>query len=160
MARVILLIGRLCSGKTTLAQKLAREEKAVVLSCDELMQTVFPEPLGEMYDVYSGRCMTYLYKQTRYLVESGCSVVLDWGFWTSESRQQAQQQLAGLTLDWYYLAIDDAEWHRRMDERNARIVQGEGLLHEYFVDEGLFDKAAARFEAPQPEEGLTITMIQ
>ena len=50
MPKVILIIGRLCSGKTTYARKVAREEHAVHLNCDELMRTLFPEPLGEDYD--------------------------------------------------------------------------------------------------------------
>ena len=71
MPKVILIIGRLCSGKTTYARKVAQEEHAVHLNCDELMRTLFPEPLGEDYDRYLARAFDYLFTLTRRLAESG-----------------------------------------------------------------------------------------
>lgn len=47
--------GNLCSGKSTYAEKLGKELRAVVLSIDELMTTVLGRELGDMHDEYFRR---------------------------------------------------------------------------------------------------------
>ena len=37
MAKVYLICGKLCCGKTTYAQKLCKENKAILLSVDEII---------------------------------------------------------------------------------------------------------------------------
>ena len=159
MPKVILIIGRLCSGKTTYARKVAREEHAVHLNCDELMRTLFPEPLGEDYDRYLARAFDYLFTLTRRLAESGCVPVLDFGFLSRASRQQAARALEGLTLDWRYLEVPEDEWRRRIARRNVAILAGRGQPDEYYVDDGLLQKLIPRFEPPSPEEGLQVRVI-
>lgn len=159
MPRAILIIGRLCSGKTTYARRVAQEEHAVLLNCDELMRTLFPQPLGEDYDLYFARALDYLYRLTRRLSESGCVPVLDFGFLSRASRQQAAVALKGLTLDWRYLDVPEDEWHRRIAHRNSAILAGQGQPDEYYVDDGLLRKLAPRFEPPSPEEGLQVRVI-
>ena len=159
MPRAILIIGRLCSGKTTYARRVAQEERAVHLNCDELMRTLFPQPLGEEYDLYFARALDYLYRLTRRLSESGCVPVLDFGFLSRASRQQAAVALKGLTLDWRYLDVPEDEWRGRIARRNAAILAGKGQPDEYYVDEGLLRKLTPRFEPPSPEEGLQVRFI-
>lgn len=159
MSRAILIIGRLCSGKTTYARRVAQEEHAVHLNCDELMRTMFPQPLGEDYDLYLARALDYLYRLTRRLSESGCVPVLDFGFLSRASRQQAALALKGLTLDWRCLDVPEDEWCRRIARRNAAILAGQGQPDEYYVDEGLLRKLTPRFEPPSPEEGLQVRFI-
>ena len=159
MPRAILIIGRLCSGKTTYARRVAQEEHAVHLNCDELMRTLFPQPLGEEYDLYFARALDYLYRLTRRLSESGCVPVLDFGFLSRASRQQAAVALKGLTLDWRYLDVPEDEWRRRIARRNAAILAGKGQPDEYYVDEGLLRKLTPHFEPPSPEEGLQVRFI-
>ena len=159
MAKVILLIGKLCSGKTTAADRIVREENAVLISADEIMQTIFPEPLGEKYDVYSHRAMKYLYATARRLAASGVTTVLDWGYWTRASREEAKTELAGLDLDWRYLEISDEEWHKRIAGRNAAIENGTAGAHAYYVDDGLMQKFTGRFQPPEEDENLQLTML-
>ncbi|HOV25823.1 MAG TPA: AAA family ATPase [Pseudobacteroides sp.] len=47
MAKIIIMCGKICSGKSTYSQKLKKEINAVVLSCDELMLSLFDEQLGD-----------------------------------------------------------------------------------------------------------------
>ena len=159
MSRAILISGRLCGGKTTYARRVAQEEHAVHLNCDELMRTLFPQPLGEDYDLYLARALDYLYRLTRRLSESGCVPVLDFGFLSRASRQQAALALKGLTLDWRCLDVPEDEWRRRIARRNAAILAGQGQPDEYYVDEGLLRKLTPRFEPPSPEEGLQVRFI-
>lgn len=159
MAKVIMLIGRIASGKTTYARKLEATEHALRLSCDELMQTVFPQPLGDQYDVYAGRCIRYLYHLGRQLVRGGADVVMDMGCWTKESRREAAAFFHDVEVDWRYLDIPQEEWQRRIASRNAAVLEGRSNMDEYLVDEGLLAKATALFEPPTEDEGLKLSII-
>lgn len=155
MMPVILLIGRICSGKTTYAREImAEKQPSVLLSGDELMRAIFPDPLGEQYDVYAARCRQYLYQQARQLAAQGVTPVLDWGFWSREDRREAMQALAGLELDWRYVDISPEEWRRRIEIRNGAVLDGQAGPETYFVDEGLLSKLESRFEEPDEIPGL------
>lgn len=160
MAKIIILIGRLCCGKTTYANKLIAEEGGVLLSADELMQTIFPEPLGDQYDTFSARGIQYLYHLARQLAEGGVQVVLDFGGWNPASRATAKEALSGVEQDWRYLDVPDEEWKRRIAGRNAAIAAGKGKLNEYYVDDGLLDKANRLFTPPTEAEGLNFTVVR
>jgi len=154
--RTILLIGRLCCGKSTYARQLVAEENAVLLSADELMQTLFPDGAGEAHDLYARRCRAYLYEKARQLASQGMLPLMDFGFWNRSIRQEAIAALSGLELDWRYLDVPEEIWRERIAQRNAAIEAG--LKGEYYVDEGLLAKCTALFEAPTAQEltGLTI----
>ena len=160
MGKIIMLIGRISSGKTTYARKVEKEENALRLSCDELMQIVFPEPMGDQYDKYAQRCMDYLYHLGRQLALGGANVVMDMGCWTRESRREAAGFFQGVEVDWRYLDVPEAEWKRRIASRNAAVLAGRSNMDEYLVDEGLLAKATAMFEAPTEDEGLQLTIIK
>ena len=53
MAKVILLCGKLCCGKTTYAEHLRAQNKAVLLSIDEVMLTIFGQYTGDRHDEYA-----------------------------------------------------------------------------------------------------------
>lgn len=160
MPNIILLIGKLCSGKTTYARQLMARGEAILLSADEMMQTIFPAPLGDQYDVYSARAQHYELMLARRLWEAGCTVVLDNGFWTRQSRLEARQALAGIPLEWRYICPPEAKWRQQIALRNARVRSGCGGMEEYYVDEGLMQKMVSRFEEPTPEEGLNFLLVE
>ncbi len=82
MAKVILICGRICCGKSTYAQRLRLGRKgAAVLSIDEIMLAMFGQHVGEKHDYYGERTENYLLKKSLELLESGIDVILDWGFW-------------------------------------------------------------------------------
>ena len=86
LAKVIAICGKICSGKSYYAKELKEKEKAVILSCDELCRGLFDEDLGEKHDETVSRIQRYLRKKAIELVSVGCNVILDWGFWSAESR--------------------------------------------------------------------------
>ncbi|MDR0818907.1 MAG: ATP-binding protein [Oscillospiraceae bacterium] len=47
MAKVILLRGKICGGKTTYAHKLMTQINAALLSADEIMLAMFGQDVGE-----------------------------------------------------------------------------------------------------------------
>ena len=152
--KVILLIGKIASGKTTYARKLG----GMLISCDQLMQSMFPGGCSEHHDTLAERARKYLLGLARQCAEAGVTPVVDFGFWTPALRQEAIDALPGCELEWHYLDIPEDEWRRRIEKRNAAILAGQGSPSDYFVDEGLLQKVNILFVPPTAEElpGLII----
>jgi len=155
MKKIILLIGPVCCGKTTYARSLP---DTMLISCDQLMQTLFPEGCGEHHDRLAARARGYLLSLARQCADAGVTPVVDFGFWTPALRREAIDALDGCELDWRWLRISDAEWARRIAKRNAAIEAGKADPSDYYVDEGLLEKCRSLFIPPEPDKlpGLTI----
>ena len=154
--KVILLIGKIASGKTTYARKLG----GMLISCDQLMQSMFPGGCGEHHDMLAERARKYLLELARQCAASGVVPVVDFGFWTPALRQEAIDALPGCELEWHYLDIPEEEWHRRINRRNAAILAGQGSPSDYFVDEGLLQKVNRLFIPPTEAELPGLRIIQ
>lgn len=152
MPKVFMMCGKICSGKTTYAEKLRTQHKAVVLSVDEIMLALFGHNAGEKHDFYVEKNEEYLYKKSLDIIECGINVILDWGFWTADERKFAREFYAskGIDCELHYLNIDDEEWNARIKKRNAAVAANKSSA--YFVDEGLAAKFAAIFEKPADDE--------
>ena len=152
MARVILICGRLCCGKTTYAEKLRGGDRAVILSADELMLSMFGPDAGADHDKYSARARSYLLSLAASVVGAGVDAILDWGFWTRRSRDEAREYFRsrGIPCELHYIDIDDDEWRSRISRRNADVERG--AVRAYFVDEGLMAKFRSLFEPPEDGE--------
>ena len=87
MVKVIITCGKVCSGKTTYAKSLCKEQRAVLLSVDEAMLTIFGNDAGQMHDEYTECIKTYLKKSAAEAVKNGINVVMDWGLWTKRERK-------------------------------------------------------------------------
>lgn len=151
MPEVIMTCGRICSGKSTYARQLQKERGAVILSIDELMLDILGGDTGDKHDEYVRRTEMYLYRKSAEIVAAGASVILDWGFWTRKDRDFAREfyRSRGIGCQLHYVSIDDAEWKRRIEKRNAEVSAGRS--DAYFIDEGLAAKFQSLFE--QPDEG-------
>ncbi|MDO4862927.1 MAG: ATP-binding protein [Ruminococcus sp.] len=152
MAKVIMLCGRLCSGKSTYAERLRGELGAVVLSVDELMIALLGRETGDMHDEYVRRAKSYLFGKAADIAGAGADVVLDQGFWSRSERNEARAFFAsrGVDRELRYLRISDDEWARRIDKRNAEVAAGRS--DAYFVDDGLRAKFISMFEEPDERE--------
>lgn len=152
MAKVILICGKICSGKTTYAQKLRRQYRAVLLSVDEIMLSVFGQHCGDRHDEYASNTQKYLLDKAVELTDSGIDVILDWGFWTRDGRESARAFFAGhgIETEFHCLDISDETWRARLKKRNDAVTAEETLA--YFVDENLAAKFESRFEMPERDE--------
>ena len=152
MAGVILLCGKICSGKTTYAHKLQEEGRSVILSCDELMLSLFPQGAGEHHDLLARRARDYQFALSLQIIESGIGVILDWGFWTRAWRAEARAfyQAHGVPCQLHYLDVSPEVWHTRIEARNRAVEAG--LTKAYYVDAGLLKKLEGRFQAPETGE--------
>ena len=153
MSKIIAICGKICSGKTYYSKQLKEKENAVILSCDELTKDLFNNDLGEKHDEMSIRIWYYLKKKSVELVNIGCTVILDWGFWTLENRKSLTEfyHSQNIPCEWHYIDVDDEAWHKNIEERNSRVLNGEGGS-DYYLDEGLMNKLLSKWEAPAKEE--------
>ena len=91
MAKVILICGKICSGKSTYAEQMRVQNHAALLSVDEITLALFGQHCGDKHDDYVERTQNYLFDKSLELIEAGINVVLDWGFWMKEERDYARE---------------------------------------------------------------------
>ncbi|MDD6268894.1 MAG: AAA family ATPase [Oscillospiraceae bacterium] len=153
MAKVIAVCGKICSGKTCYSNMIRKKENAVILSCDELTRDLFDNNLGDKHDEMAVRIWNYFKKKSVELVSAGCNVILDWGFWSAESRKSLTEFYSSqnIVCEWHYIDADDRTWHKNIEERNRRVLKGEGGS-DYFLDKGLMEKLLSLWETPSEDE--------
>lgn len=153
MSKVILICGKICSGKSYYARKIKERENAVILSTDEVTYDLTNNEQGENYDEFANRVNTYLKKKTAELANIGCNVILDWGFWTKSNRQEVTDYFKSrnINIEWHYIDVDDATWYQNIESRNKKVLNGEGGS-DFYVGEGLLNKVISRFEVPDKDE--------
>jgi len=144
----ILICGKICSGKTTYVNGLRKEKHAAVLSCDDLTLALFDENLGSRHEEITRKAQNYLFRRATELLALGVNVILEWGFWTKESRMAAEQffRNRGFETEWHYIEVSEEAWKRNVEKRNA------ARTGSYFVDEGVAKKCMALFQPPEKEE--------
>lgn len=151
-ATVTCICGRIASGKSTLAARLRLERRAVLLSCDEITLALFDEQIGERHDEIVARTQAYLLNKAVEIAEVGVPVILDWGFWTRQEREEAAHffRRQNIPLEWIYVDVSDEVWHEHLNRRNAAIRAGHARF--YFIDDAIAAKFSAMFEVPAREE--------
>ena len=152
MAKVILICGRICCGKTTYSQQLCQKSNAIILSVDEIMLAIFGQHAGDKHDEYANKTQIFLFDKSAELAAAGVNVILDWGFWTKEARASAKEfyKSRNIACEFHYIDISDEVWKQRLDKRNGSVLAGE--TQAYFVDENLAEKFASLFELPGEDE--------
>lgn len=153
MAKLIAICGKICSGKTFYANQIKAKENAIILSCDELTKELFDNDLGDKHDEMAVRIWNYFKSKSVELVKVGCTVILDWGFWSRENRESLTEfcEANNIPCEWHYVDVDDETWERNIAERNDKVSKGEGDCN-YFLDEGLKGKLMSLWEEPTEDE--------
>ncbi len=133
MATLHLMVGLPCSGKTTLAQKLEREQSALRLTTDEWHIRLFGQDAEEPeHDARHTLIEMMLWKIASRALELGTNVILDFGFWAREEREdyRARAKQLGASSEIHYLEVPEDELLRRLEERNSRPSQESFIISE------------------------------
>lgn len=150
MPRVYLLHGLPGTGKTTYAAVLVSERGAIRLSNDELMRTIFGEnPSGECFTQMRGKIDAVIWDTAAKLVARGIDVVLDNGFWTRKSRDEAREKtyrIGGEPVLVRMLCPHDVAYARVLARNNA--LPKDAL----FIDENALHLFRENYEPPEPDE--------
>ncbi len=152
MAKAFLICGKICCGKSVYAERLCMKNKAVLLSVDEIMLSVFGSYTGEKHDEYTEQIQNYLFRKSVDMISVGTDVILDWGFWTKEKRRWAREfyKSKNIECEIHYINISDEVWRKRVEQRNQSVLLGDTIA--YFIDNNLAKKFHALFEVPGADE--------
>lgn len=150
MATLHLMVGLPCSGKTTLAQKLEHELPALRLTPDEWQIRLFGQDAEEPeHDARHSLIEAMLWNIARRALELGTNVILDFGFWAREEREdyRSRAQQLGASSEVHYLEVSEDELLRRLEERNSRPSQ-----ESFLISEKAMKPWMAFFQKPTPDE--------
>ena len=142
MSKIIAICGKICSGKTYYANLIKEKENAIILSTDEVTYDLIDNEQGEFYDDFCLKVNKYLMKKSVELVNIGCNIILDWGFWTKKQRNEVTEYFKSknVNIEWHYIDIEDDLWEENIKERNKKVESGKGGS-DFYVDDGLKKKS-------------------
>ena len=149
-ATVHLLHGLPGCGKTRFARQLASERRCVHLSHDEWVVRLFgAHPTTAQIETVREPMHAMLWLYMSRIVDSGSDVVLDFGFWTRNERDQARERVhrTGAAHLLYNFECSPLVAWERVKRRNT--LDSADSLH---IDEQTFWLFADRIEPPMPDE--------
>ena len=149
MGKVIVVCGKICSGKSYYSNKLKNQYNAVIISPDEATYELINNEQGEFYNVFSARLLNYLTKKVGEIAQAGANVIFERGLWSKKERQEIRKyyQSKGIDCEIHYVFVDDDTWKQNIQERNQRVLEGKGGS-DFYLDEGLMIKLEAKWDEP------------
>ncbi len=127
MPTVHLLHGFVGAGKTTFGQDLADEIGAVYYDADEWMITLFgSRPPVDHLQEYFERVRELIWRNSAQMLKLNLDVILDFGFWTRQSRDDARRRAAelGAAIKLYRITCSEVEMRRRALARDEDTPEG------------------------------------
>ena len=150
VATLHLMVGLPCSGKTTLAQKLETERSALRLTPDEWQVRLFGQDAqAPEHDARHGLIEAMLWDIASRALVLGMDVILDFGFWAREEREdfRLRAKKLGAGSEVHYLDVPEGELLRRLALRNSQPSE-----KSFHIPEGMMRPWIAFFQRPTPDE--------
>ena len=150
MPTLHLMVGLPCSGKTTLAKKLEKELGALRLTLDEWHRFLYGQDAAHPeHDERHTKIEVLQWNVAVAALKQGLDVILDFGLWAKEERDQyrARASVLGADTRIHYLDVPFEELLDRLQVRNTESAEEVtiiplALMHEYLP----------RFQPPDEEE--------
>ncbi|EMB5507040.1 AAA family ATPase, partial [Campylobacter coli] len=86
MGKVILVCGKICSGKSHYSKAIKESLNAVIISPDEATYELINNEQGEFYNVFSERLNKYLTRKVGEIAKVGANVIFERGLWSHKDR--------------------------------------------------------------------------
>lgn len=150
MATLHLMVGLPCSGKTTLARQLEHEFSALRMTADEWHLRLFGQDAEEpAHDARHSAIEALLWEMASRALVLGNNVILDFGFWAREEREdyRSRARALGASSEVHFLDVPPEELLRRLALRNA-----EASLTAFRIPEQMMLPWIAFFQEPTPDE--------
>lgn len=153
MGKVILVCGKICSGKSYYSKLIKDSFNAVIISPDEATYELINNEQGEFYNAFSKKLNNYLTKKVGEIAKAGANVIFERGLWTKEDRKKIVKYYKDNNVDCelHYVCVDDETWKKNVEERNKKIENGNGGS-DFYLDEGLMKKLESKWEEPTEDE--------
>ena len=153
MAKVIIICGKICSGKSYYSNSIKNQYNAVIISPDEATYELINNEQGEFYNIFSEKLNKYLTRKVGEIAVAGANVIFERGLWSSKSRKEIKEyyKQRGIDCEIHYVCVDDYTWKKNIEERNKRVLDGKGGS-DFYLDEGLMKKLVSRWEEPTKDE--------
>jgi len=146
------MVGLPFSGKTTVARKLEQEYAALRLTTDEWHVRLFGQDAKEPeHDPRHSLIEAMLWNIAGRVLELGTNVILDFGFWAREEREdyRLRAKHLGASSEVHFLDVSEAELFRRLEVRNAQ-PSGES----FYISAEMMKPWITFFQRPAADELL------
>jgi len=152
MTTLYLMVGLPCSGKTTRAKQLENEVFALRLTPDEWHVNLFGhDVLDPDHDKRHGIIESMLWQVAARALSLGTNVILDFGFWAKEERDdfRSRARELGARSEVIFMDVDEEELMKRVRNRN------ENLTNEiHYIPEEMMKSWIGFFQKPDKDELL------
>ena len=153
MGKVILVCGKVGSGKTTYAKKLAEQLNAVIITQDELMYGLFGSELyysdREQYNKYVTWVEEFVKRKAGEAARAGAVAICENGFSTRSERDELRKLYNGMGVacELHYMDTSEEQRLRNIQNRNDAILRKE-CIETFMQEEGIHHY----FEIPGEDE--------
>ena len=153
MAKIIIVCGKICSGKSYYSNELKEKYNAVLIEPDEATYELINNEQGEFYNIFSKRLNNYLTKKVGEIAQAGANVIFERGLWSKKDRKEIKEyyENLGIECELHYVYVSNEVWKQNILERNERVLNGNGGS-DFYLDEGLMKKLESKWEEPQEDE--------
>ena len=144
------MVGLPCSGKTTRAKELQHECSALRLTPDEWQIRLFGQDANQAeHDARHTAIEDLLWGVASRALELGTNVILDFGFWAREEREdyRLRAKRLGASSEVHFLDVPEDELLGRLAIRNAQASQ-----ESFHISEESMQPWITFFQTPAPEE--------
>ncbi len=150
MATLHLMVGLPCSGKTTLAREIEGKRSALRLNADEWQLRLFGQDAQHPeHDARHSLIEAMLWEIASRALELGTNVILDYGFWAREEREdfRSRARQIGASSEIHFLDVPPEELLKRLEQRNA-----EGPQTAFYIPEEMMRPWIPFFQQPTLDE--------
>ena len=152
--KLYLMCGKIASGKSTLARRLAADSGAVLICQDRWLSKLYPGEISSLDDYRRchARLCSVVGDHVASLLDAGVSVVLDFPANTLASRAWMRRlfEEVGAAHELHYLDVPDHICRKRLEERNTLRED------EYEVSSEDFELFLSYFVAPTGVEEFDV----
>ena len=157
MAKVIILCGKIASGKSFYANILKEKNNAIILSVDELMLKLSDSCLGGRHDDIAIRCEKYFYGLAEQIISFGMDVIIDFGYWSQEERKEAKDYFnkRNIIFELHYIKITEKIRYNQLKQRNEKlrdVLRVKPKERVYIINDELLQRLDNKFEEPSNDE--------
>jgi predicted kinase len=153
LGKVILICGKIGSGKTTYAKRIEKQLNAVIITQDELMYGLFGTELykndHEKYDKYCSFVEEYVKRKAGEIAKAGAVVICENGYWSYSERDGLRKFYAdmGVSCELHYIDTTEEQRAKNIKKRNDAVLRKK--CNETFMQE---EDIHHYFEIPDNDE--------